>query len=157
MKTKVGEERNRHVRRVRESGSVLVELAMVTPIMALLLAGLLHFGTTMRADQVVTNASRCGARRGTQSGSSSSNMETAARNYATTMGLDSNKVTVSSTVGSATADSSCTVAYSFTSPVQSFIDNLLTHPIQGGTGRNGWWQASAATPRTLTAVTVMRY
>ncbi|MBI4470192.1 MAG: pilus assembly protein [Acidobacteria bacterium] len=140
-----------------QSGTALVELAMVTPFMALLLAGLLHFGMTMRAQQVITNASRVAARRGTQSGASSGAMQTAARTYVEDAGLELNKLTLANTPGDADNDSTCTASYQFTSPVQAFIDSLMSSPIQGGAGGGTWWTASEAPPRTLTATTVMRY
>ena len=148
---------NESHRKRRQAGAVLVELALVTPFMAVLIAGLLHFGMTMRAQEIITNASRVGARRGTQAGGTAGAMQTAARDYAQAAGLDVNLVSISSTAGAATTDSTCTVTYQFTSPVQAFIDNLLTKPIAGGAGGAGWWTAQPATRRTLTAATVMKY
>jgi Flp pilus assembly protein TadG len=51
-------------RGVGESGAELIEMAMVTPIFLLLLAGIFDFGLLFRSWEVVTNAAREGARVG---------------------------------------------------------------------------------------------
>ena len=45
-----------------QRGSELIELAMVTPILLLILAGIFDFGMLFRSWQAVTNAAREGAR-----------------------------------------------------------------------------------------------
>lgn len=54
------------IRRLRraEDGAELIELAIVTPILLLLLAGIFDFGMLFRSWEVVTNAAREGARVG---------------------------------------------------------------------------------------------
>jgi Flp pilus assembly protein TadG len=47
-----------------EEGSELIEFALVTPILVLLLAGIFDFGMMFRSYEVVTNAAREGARVG---------------------------------------------------------------------------------------------
>jgi len=47
-----------------EEGSELIEFALVTPILVLLLAGIFDFGNMFRSYEVVTNAAREGARVG---------------------------------------------------------------------------------------------
>jgi Flp pilus assembly protein TadG len=47
-----------------ERGSELIEMAMVTPILMLMLAGIFDFGFLFRSWEVVTNAAREGARVG---------------------------------------------------------------------------------------------
>jgi hypothetical protein len=55
----------RIVRRLREQrGAELIEMAMVTPILLLILAGIFDFGFMFRSWEVVTNAAREGARVG---------------------------------------------------------------------------------------------
>lgn len=46
----------------REDGSNLIEFVIVFPILMLILMGILDFGMLMRAQEVVTNAAREGAR-----------------------------------------------------------------------------------------------
>jgi Flp pilus assembly protein TadG len=55
----------RLVRRLRgQRGAELIEMAMVTPILLLILAGIFDFGFMFRSWEVVTNAAREGARVG---------------------------------------------------------------------------------------------
>jgi Flp pilus assembly protein TadG len=52
-------------RRLRDqSGAELIEMAMVTPILLMILAGIFDFGFLFRSWEVVTNAAREGARIG---------------------------------------------------------------------------------------------
>ena len=50
------------VRDGRERGGVLVEFAMVVPILLVIFAGIVDFGLMMQRREVVTNAAREGAR-----------------------------------------------------------------------------------------------
>src|SRR5688572_25201671 len=53
------------LRRFRsERGAELIEMAMVTPILLLILAGIFDFGMMFRSWEIVTNAAREGARVG---------------------------------------------------------------------------------------------
>jgi Flp pilus assembly protein TadG len=53
------------IRRLRDqSGAELIEMAMVTPILLMILAGIFDFGFLFRGWEVVTNAAREGARVG---------------------------------------------------------------------------------------------
>ncbi|TAM62124.1 hypothetical protein EPN52_00940 [bacterium] len=49
-----------------EAGTSLVEFAIVTPLLALLLLGLIDFGRYMQIADVVTNAARAGVQYGAQ-------------------------------------------------------------------------------------------
>ena len=52
-------------RRLRDqSGAELIEMAIVTPILLMILAGIFDFGFLFRGWEVVTNAAREGARVG---------------------------------------------------------------------------------------------
>jgi Flp pilus assembly protein TadG len=56
----------RIIRRLRaDRGAELIEMAMVTPILLLITAGIFDFGMLFRSWEVVTNAAREGARVGT--------------------------------------------------------------------------------------------
>ena len=56
----------RSLRRLRcgEDGAELIEMALITPILLLILAGIFDFGFMFRSWEVVTNAAREGARVG---------------------------------------------------------------------------------------------
>jgi Flp pilus assembly protein TadG len=55
----------RHRRRERERGAVLVEFALITPLLFLLIAGAIDFGFMINRDTLINNATREGAREGT--------------------------------------------------------------------------------------------
>lgn len=52
----------------RQRGAVAVEMAIVTPVLVLLMLGVLDFGRVMYAAMTVTNAARAGAGYGAQTG-----------------------------------------------------------------------------------------
>ena len=55
----------RFVRRARaERGAELIEMAIVTPVLLMIIAGIFDFGMMFRSYEVVTNAAREGARVG---------------------------------------------------------------------------------------------
>jgi Flp pilus assembly protein TadG len=52
-------------RRQRERGAVLVEFALITPLLFILIAGAIDFGFMINRDTLINNATREGAREGT--------------------------------------------------------------------------------------------
>jgi Flp pilus assembly protein TadG len=69
----------------RRRGSALIEFALMSPVMLLLLAGVLDYGRALRVASAVANAARVGAQYGSRSSSNSSDtagMQSAARNTA---------------------------------------------------------------------------
>ncbi|MBI3949401.1 MAG: pilus assembly protein [Acidobacteria bacterium] len=111
------------IRRFRwtTSGQVVVEMALVMPLLGLIVAGVIHFGSMMHAQQVITNAARVGARLGTESGNSQGTVYGAVMDYCEQAGLDTSKVTTIITIGSETTDSVATVGYQFSSPVRDLF------------------------------------
>jgi Flp pilus assembly protein TadG len=103
----------------------LVELALVMPLLALIVAGLIHFGSILHAQQVITNAARVGARRGAQAGASGSSVQNAVMDYCRGAGLNSSKVSTSVTIGSSTSDSVVVVRYQFSSPMQGLLAAMV--------------------------------
>jgi Flp pilus assembly protein TadG len=55
----------RHRRLGRERGAALVEMALITPLLFLLIAGAIDFGFMINRDTLINNAAREGAREGT--------------------------------------------------------------------------------------------
>jgi len=53
---------NRHLQQKAHSGAVLVEFALVLPVLCLFFLGTIHFGYAFRAHQILQNAVREGAR-----------------------------------------------------------------------------------------------
>lgn len=59
----------------------MVEFAVVAPLFFLLIFGMIEFGRMVMVQQVITNASREGARIGVLDGASTSDVTTAVNNY----------------------------------------------------------------------------
>ena len=62
-------------------GAILVEMAMVVPILAVLLLGTVQFGLVLREHQIVQNAAREGARYASQQQATDANVRAVVRNY----------------------------------------------------------------------------
>ena len=78
----------RFVRRARaERGAELIEMAIVTPILLMIIAGIFDFGMMFRAWEVVTNAAREGARVGTLPGYSAEDIRLRVEEYMTVSGV----------------------------------------------------------------------
>jgi Flp pilus assembly protein TadG len=131
--------------RRQERGQGLVELALTMPMLVVVLAGLIHFGLVMQTQQVITNASRAGARRACMPQGDAGAVQTAVLNYCQNAGLSTSKVTVNTDLNTTTSRATVTVTYQFSSPVQGMLDaaaKLL--------------KTSVVTPKQLQATTVMR-
>jgi Flp pilus assembly protein TadG len=70
-----------------ERGAELIEFALVTPILILLLAGIFDFGMMFRTFEAVTNAAREGARVGVLPGYAAADVETRVDAYMAASGL----------------------------------------------------------------------
>jgi Flp pilus assembly protein TadG len=62
-------------------GTAAVEFALVAPVFFLLVFGMIEYGRMVMVQQVITNASREGARVGVLDGSAASDVSTAVNNY----------------------------------------------------------------------------
>lgn len=76
-------------------GAALVEFAMVAPIFFLFMVGAIEFGRAIMVQEVLTDASREGARVGILDGSQTSDVTAAANSYLTAMNVSGTTVTVS--------------------------------------------------------------
>src|ERR1035441_9102192 len=61
-------------RRGRRSGMALIEFSLVTPLLLLALAGVLNYAVALRTASCLTDAARVGARYGSQSATSASDI-----------------------------------------------------------------------------------
>ena len=101
-----------------EEGSELIEFALVTPILILLLAGIFDFGMMFRSYEVVTNAAREGARVGVLPGYNATDVQARVDAYLGASGLTGARTTnvvdgpVATGAGTFTARS-VTVSYSY--------------------------------------------
>ena len=78
---------NRNTRR----GAAVVEFALIAPIFILLVFGMIEFGRMVMVQQVLTNASREGARLAVLDGTTTSDVTTAVGNYLTNAAINSSQ------------------------------------------------------------------
>jgi hypothetical protein len=67
--------------RKKRRGAAVVEFAIVAPVFFLLVFGMIEYGRMVMVQQILTNASREGARQAVLDGATASNVETAVTNY----------------------------------------------------------------------------
>ena len=72
-----------------------MEFAVVAPLLFLLVFGMIEYGRLVMVQQVLTNATREGARKGVLDGSTASEVETTVTNYLTSANIGGATVTVS--------------------------------------------------------------
>jgi Flp pilus assembly protein TadG len=110
-------ERLRRRFRRNRSGASAVEFAIVAPIFFLLIFGMIEYGRLVMVQQVLTNATREGARRAILQDATVSSVTTVVRNYLTNSSINGNNpnLTISVTPDPQTAgpsDESITVSVS---------------------------------------------
>ncbi len=80
--------------RKNRRGTAVVEFAVVAPIFFLLVFGMIEYGRMVMVQQVITNASREGARQAVLDGSTTAAVQTAVTNYLTSASVSGGTVTV---------------------------------------------------------------
>ncbi|HEX5104408.1 MAG TPA: TadE/TadG family type IV pilus assembly protein [Pirellulaceae bacterium] len=83
----------RSYRRNRRAAAA-VEFALVAPVFFLLILGMVEYGRMVMVQQVITNASREGARRAVLDGATTSEVQTLAKDYMTSAGVSPTGATV---------------------------------------------------------------
>lgn len=78
----------------RRRGAALVEFAIVAPVFFLIILGIVEFGRMLMVQQILTNASREGARRAIVEGVTQSEVETQVNNYLSNASISGATVTV---------------------------------------------------------------
>ena len=78
-------DRENRSRRRKRWGVAAVEFAVVVPVFLLLLLGMIEFGRAIMVQQMLTNASREGARLGVLDGTTTAQVRTTVENYLTTI------------------------------------------------------------------------
>lgn len=140
-----------------ERGITAVEFALLLPLVALILFGIIEFGLILYDQAVITNASRDGARAGIVFGSNTINVRTAVNADITrlvTFGASSNTVNISTNVdGTIYPNSGCpntTPANCITNPARcSYLTVTITYPYTS-------LMLGHFAGRNLTATTIMR-
>jgi Flp pilus assembly protein TadG len=102
----------------REDGAALVEFALLLPLLMMILFGIIEFGLVLYNQEVITNASREGARYGIVIGSprpTAGQIQGVVNTYLTNAGLDSGNATVSvaGAQGASGSDLTVSVAYPY--------------------------------------------
>jgi Flp pilus assembly protein TadG len=135
----------------REEGAALLEAALTLPIMLLVCVGILEFGRAYQAWQVVTNASREGARVAVLPGISDDSVEARVKTYlqngALDRAADADVIITNTTVdigGVAASAASVQVDYPFEFMVLGPVAELVVKDSTAGEGF------------TMTASTIMR-
>ena len=93
-------------------GAAVVEFAIVAPVFILLVLGMVEMGRGVMVQQVITNASREGARAAVVDGSTVSSVQTVVKNYLTGAGLPASAATITVTIPAARYGNAATVAVS---------------------------------------------
>lgn len=83
----------RSCRRNRK-GAAVVEFAVVAPVFFLLVFGIIEYGRMVMVQQLITNASREGARRGVLDGATTAEVSTLVNNYLASGGIKGATITV---------------------------------------------------------------
>ena len=83
--------------KIARRGVAAVEFAIVAPLFLLILFGIIEFGRMMMVQQVLTNASRVGARRAVIEGTDTTEVESLVTNYLTNGSVSGANVNVSPT------------------------------------------------------------
>jgi Flp pilus assembly protein TadG len=76
--------------RRRRRGAAVVEFAIVAPLFFLLIFGMIEYGRMVMVQQVITNASREGARRAVLDGATATEVSNTVNTYLNSAGIDSN-------------------------------------------------------------------
>ena len=94
-------------RRVRKGrrGAAAVEFAVVLPVFVILVFGMIEYGRMVMVQQVITNASREGARKAVLDGATTSSVQTAVTSYLTSAKVSGGSTAVSpNPTGAASGD-----------------------------------------------------
>jgi Flp pilus assembly protein TadG len=107
------------MRQQNERGAAAVEFALLLPVLLTILYGIIEFGMIMYGREVVTNASREGARAGIIQVSpkpTSGQITTIATNYLTGTGINPSQVTIAVTGAGGASPTMLTVTATYNYP-----------------------------------------
>ena len=93
-------------------GAAAVEFAIVAPVFFLLVIGMIEIGRALMVQQVLINASRVGARQAVTAGATTSAVQTAVKDYATSVAVPSVSVSVTPDPAAAKSGDTMTVTTS---------------------------------------------
>ena len=120
------------MRRLNERGAVAAEFALLLPVFMIILFGTIEFGMIMYSRELITNASREGARAGIIQVSpkpTAGQITTIATTYLTGTGINSADVTITVTGAGGANPATLTVATTYRYPwLIPYIPTLLGLP-----------------------------
>ncbi len=120
------------MRKLNERGAVAAEFALLLPVLLTILFGIIEFGMIMYGREVVTNASREGARAGIVQVSpkpTSGDITTIATNYLTGTGINLSDVTISVAGAGGSSPATVTVTATYNYPwLIPYIPTVLGLP-----------------------------
>ncbi len=126
--------------RKHRRGAAAVEFAVVAPIFLLLVFGMIEYGRMVMVQQVITNASREGARRAVLDGTTNADVVTVVNDYLTAGSIAGANVTVTPT-----------------NPQDAAFGDPVTVSVDIGFSQVSWLPSPMYLGgRTLSATTVMR-
>jgi len=114
------------MKRLNERGAAAVEFAILLPVLMLILFGVIEFGMIMYSREIITNASREGARTGIVQATAkptTGDIQTVVTNYLTGTGIDPNAVTTTIAGAGLTAPNTLNVTVTY--PYNFFVPALL--------------------------------
>jgi Flp pilus assembly protein TadG len=82
-------------RPLRRRGATLVEFAVVAPVLFFIVFGIIELSRTFMVKELLTEAARRGARAAIVEGATTSQIQTAAQNCLTTIGISGDQVSIS--------------------------------------------------------------
>ncbi|MGH7229998.1 MAG: TadE/TadG family type IV pilus assembly protein [Nitrospiraceae bacterium] len=109
-----------------ERGAAAVEFAILLPVLMLILFGIIEFGLIMYSREVITNASREGARAGIVQATAkptTGQIQAVVTNYLTGTGVDPNAVTINVAGAGLTAPNTLQVTVNY--PYNFFVPGIL--------------------------------
>ena len=114
------------MKRFDERGAAAVEFALLLPVLMLILFGIIEFGMIMYSREIITNASREGARTGIVQATvkpTTGEIQTVVTNYLTGTGVDPNAVTITIAGAGLTAPNTLNVTVTY--PYNFFAPGIL--------------------------------
>jgi Flp pilus assembly protein TadG len=111
--------------RKRRRGAAAVEFAIVLPVFVILVFGMIEYGRMVMVQQVITNASREGARKAVLDGATTSSVQSAVTSYLTSAKISGGSATVSPNPTSAAAGDPVTVTVSIPFSAVSWLPSPM--------------------------------
>ncbi len=118
-------EKARPALRNKRTGAAAVEFAIVLPVFVLLVFGMIEYGRMVMVQQVITNASREGARQAVLDGATSAAVQTAVTSYLTGASVSGSSTTVSPNPSGAAAGVPITVTVSIPFTAVSWLPSPM--------------------------------